>query len=90
MRGKDKILEKTSHLPNFKSDILTYWKSCLQLARQLVKVFALSLDLPEDYFDSRTTFPGADGVLNYYPVTTAEETAANSVRSENTRLVRSI
>jgi isopenicillin N synthase-like dioxygenase len=62
-----------------KSDILTYWQSCLQLARQLVKVFALSLNLPENYFDSRTTFPGADGVMNYYPVTTAEETAANSV-----------
>ncbi|KAH0150202.1 Clavaminate synthase-like protein, partial [Aureobasidium melanogenum] len=79
IRGEDFVWEGTSHLPNFKTDILAYWKSCLQLARQLVKVFALSLDLPEEYFGSRTTFPGADGVLNYYPVTTAEETAANSV-----------
>jgi isopenicillin N synthase-like dioxygenase len=71
IRGENFVWEGTSHLTNFKSDILTYWQSCLQLARQLVKVFALSLDLPEDYFDSRTTFPGADGVLNYYPVTTA-------------------
>ncbi len=35
--------------------------------------------MPEDYFDSRTTYPGADGVFNYYPVTTAEESATNAV-----------
>jgi isopenicillin N synthase-like dioxygenase len=29
--------------------------------------------------DSRTTYPGADGVFNYYPTTTAEEKANNSV-----------
>ncbi|TIA00572.1 Clavaminate synthase-like protein [Aureobasidium pullulans] len=79
IRGEEFVWQGTSHLPDFKSDVLNYWKSCLQLARQLVKVFALSLDLPEDYFDTRTTFPGADGVMNYYPITTAEETASNAV-----------
>lgn len=44
-----------------------------------MKVFALSLDLEENYFDSRTTYPGADGVFNYYPTTTEEETKNNSV-----------
>ena len=42
-------------------------------------MFALSLDLAEDYFDSRTTYPGADGVFNYYPTTTEAETANNAV-----------
>ncbi|THX99639.1 Clavaminate synthase-like protein, partial [Aureobasidium pullulans] len=79
IRGEEFVWQGTSHLPNFKSDVLNYWNPCLQLARQLVKVFALSLDLPEDYFDTRTTFPGADGVMNYYPITTAEETASNAV-----------
>lgn len=79
IRGEDFVWEGTSHLPGFKEEVLTYWGSCLALARKLVRVFALSLDLEEDYFDSRTTYPGADGVFNYYPPTTEEETKDNSV-----------
>jgi isopenicillin N synthase-like dioxygenase len=79
LRGEDFVWEGTSHLPGFKDDVLAYWAACLTLARRLVKVFALSLDLEEDYFDSRTTYPGADGVFNYYPTTTEEETANNAV-----------
>jgi isopenicillin N synthase-like dioxygenase len=79
IRGEEFVWEGTSHLPGFKDEVLTYWASCLTLARKLVKVFALSLDLPEDYFDSRTTYPGADGVFNYYPTTTEEEKASNAV-----------
>ena len=79
IRGEEFVWEGTSQLPRFKDEVLTYWASCLTLARKLVKVFALSLDLPEDYFDSRTTYPGADGVFNYYPTTTEEEKARNAV-----------
>jgi isopenicillin N synthase-like dioxygenase len=32
-----------------------------------VRIFALSLDLPADYFDAITSHPGADGVYNMYP-----------------------
>jgi isopenicillin N synthase-like dioxygenase len=64
IRGEDFVWEETSHLPAFKDQVLAYWAACLTLARKLVKVFALSLDLAEDYFDSRTTYPGADGVFN--------------------------
>jgi isopenicillin N synthase-like dioxygenase len=59
--------------------VLTYWASCLTLSRNLVKIFALSLDLEENYFDSRTTYPGADGVFNFYPTTTDEEKANKTV-----------
>ena len=55
------------------------WAACLTLARRLVKAFALSLDLEEIYFDSKVTYPGADGVFNYYPPRTEEETASNDV-----------
>ncbi|KAH9217601.1 hypothetical protein DL95DRAFT_295238 [Leptodontidium sp. 2 PMI_412] len=79
IRGEEFVWEETSHLPDFKKEVLHYWASCLTLARKLVKVFALSLDLEENYFDSRTTYPGADGVFNYYPTTTEEETQNNSV-----------
>lgn len=79
IRGEEFVWEGTSHLPGFKDEVLHYWASCLTLARRLVKVFSLSLDLPEDYFDSRTTYPGADGTFNYYPPRTEEEKAKEAV-----------
>ena len=66
MQGEEFVWESTAHLPGFKEDVLEYWASCLALAREPVRTFALSLDLPENYFDSRTTYPGADGVTNFY------------------------
>lgn len=36
-------------------------------------MFALSLDLDENYWDDKVTHPGADGVFNYYPPRTVEE-----------------
>lgn len=79
IRGEEFVWDGTSHLSEFKQDVLAYWQACLKLARKLIRIFALSLNLAEDYFDSRTTYPGADGVFNYYPVNTAEELAADSV-----------
>jgi isopenicillin N synthase-like dioxygenase len=76
LHGEEMIWEGTSHLPNFKEDVLTYWAACLTLARKLVRIFALSLDLEEDYFDEKTTYPGADGVFNYYPPTSEEQKRA--------------
>ncbi|KAH8649604.1 hypothetical protein BGZ60DRAFT_421938 [Tricladium varicosporioides] len=67
------IWAATSHIENFKSDSLIYWQACLKLARKLNRIFALSLSLPENYFDSLTTFPGADGVYNFYPALTPEQ-----------------
>lgn len=67
LRGEEFVWEGTAHLPGFKADVLAYWQACLTLARRLVRVFALALDLPEAYFDDVVTFPGADGVFNYYP-----------------------
>ena len=39
----------------------------LDLARHLFRLFALSLDLPENHFDSMTTHPGGISRLLYYP-----------------------
>jgi isopenicillin N synthase-like dioxygenase len=33
----------------------------------MIRIFALALDMPEDYFDSVTTNPGADGLYVHYP-----------------------
>lgn len=67
LMSEDFVWDETSHLPGFQEDMLAYWQQCLTLARRLIRVFALALDLPETYFDHLVTFPGADGVLNYYP-----------------------
>ncbi|GAP91735.1 putative 2OG-Fe oxygenase superfamily protein [Rosellinia necatrix] len=73
IRGEDFVWEGTSHLPGFKEDCVAYWSSCLQLSRKLVRMFALSLDLDENYWDEKVTHPGADAVFNYYPSRTQEE-----------------
>ena len=78
IRGEEFIWAGTSPLPGFEDEALGYWATCLTLARELVKVFALSLHLEEDYFDSRTTYPGADGLFNSYPPTTKEEERKNN------------
>lgn len=75
LRGEDFVWDDTAHLHGFKDGCLTYWSSCLMLARRLVKIFALALELPEDYFDTLTTYPGADGVFNFYPAMTSEQAA---------------
>ena len=74
-KGASWIWDKTEDVPNFKEDCMAYYHECLRLARRLVKIFALCLDLPEDYFDSVTTYPGADSVFNYYPAMSAEQVA---------------
>lgn len=48
----------TEDIPDFKKDCIRYWQENLILARRLIKIFALSLELPEDYFDSVTSHPG--------------------------------
>lgn len=58
---------RTTTVPHFAPAVITYWRSCLTLARALVRSFALSLDLEETFFDSKVTHPDAALALNYYP-----------------------
>lgn len=57
----------TASVPHFKPSVIAYWRSCLALARAMVRVFALSLDLSETYFDAKFSHPDAALALNYYP-----------------------
>lgn len=57
----------TDNIPHFQTNVLTYWRASLALARKLVRVFALSLDLPEEFFDDKFAYPDASLALNYYP-----------------------
>lgn len=58
---------RTKTVPHFAPAVIEYWRSCLTLARALVRSFALSLDLEETFFDSKVTHPDAALALNYYP-----------------------
>ncbi len=68
-QGSDGVWQQTAQLPGFKDATLAWWQHCLQLARGLVRLFALALDLPEAYFDAVTTHPGSDGLYICYPGT---------------------
>ena len=67
LRQEEFHWEATSNLPHFKPSIIAYWRACLKLARALVHSFALSLELPENFFDSKFSHPDAALALNYYP-----------------------
>ncbi|KAK6080866.1 2OG-Fe(II) oxygenase superfamily protein [Seiridium cupressi] len=59
--------QATSNLPQFEESMVEYYRACLQLSWVLVRSFALSLDLPEDHFDTKSQCPDATLTLNYYP-----------------------
>lgn len=72
IRAEDHIWEGTLGVPGFKDDAIAYYGSVLSLARRLTKIFALALDLDENYFDALTTYPGADLAFNLYPPVAAD------------------
>ncbi|KAH6646340.1 hypothetical protein BKA67DRAFT_583920 [Truncatella angustata] len=66
-KSDDFIWDKTNHIEGYRSVLVEFWQRRLQLARKLIRLFALALDLPEDYFDAIVTHPGADAVHIHYP-----------------------
>lgn len=56
-------------LPGFKTFIQPHLLKRQQLTRQLLQGFALSLELPENYFEDSHHFLGCNLVYNYYPAT---------------------
>lgn len=53
--------------PGFYDAIKVYYGKALLLSRHLCRLFALSLGLPEIYFDSKTTHPSANSRMLFYP-----------------------
>ncbi|CAH0051805.1 unnamed protein product [Clonostachys solani] len=64
---KDSMIWAPNGIPEFKETILGHYEQCLATARRLIRIIALGLDLPEDYFDRLTSYPGADFALVFYP-----------------------
>ena len=59
-------------LPGFASFIKAHLAKRVRLAQTMARSFALSLDLPEDYFDRYYRHLGVVSIINYYPPLTAE------------------
>ncbi|CAG7949511.1 unnamed protein product [Penicillium nalgiovense] len=70
--------DTTSHLPGFHETTIEFYQDRLTLARKMIRIFALALDMPEDYFDDVTTNPGADGLYVHYPATPADTLGENN------------
>lgn len=73
-RGKD--------LAGFYTAVRDYYGEVLELARHLFRLFALSLGLPENYFDAMTTHPGGIARLLYYPPAKHAHVTPNEARRE--------
>ncbi|RYO86674.1 hypothetical protein DL764_008968 [Monosporascus ibericus] len=67
LRCEDYHWEATTNMPHFKGAVVWYWRSCLAVAWSLVKIFSMSLDLPEDFFAYKLSHPDAALALYYYP-----------------------
>lgn len=67
MRPEDFPWEATRHMPHFRDAAVAYFRECLRVARALTRVFALSLDLDEEFFVEKVQYPDAAFALNYYP-----------------------
>ncbi|KAK9799919.1 hypothetical protein SCARD494_01712 [Seiridium cardinale] len=63
----ESIWDGTRHLEGFRSVLIEFYQRRLALARKLIRLFAMALDLPENFFDAITTHPGADAVHIHYP-----------------------
>lgn len=56
-----------SELLGFREDLYAYQLQLLRLSRQLTRIFALALHLPEDYFDDFIKRPEAGMRILHYP-----------------------
>lgn len=53
--------------PEFRPAMYAYYNSVLEFSKKMMRIFALSLDLPEDYFDGAMKFPMTGIRILHYP-----------------------
>ncbi|TFK40456.1 hypothetical protein BDQ12DRAFT_679443 [Crucibulum laeve] len=64
-------------LPGFKEPVLAYYHAAVDLGKRLFPLFALALDLPENFFDDKTTKPAAIMRILHYPPQNLTDIAVN-------------
>ena len=68
--GSDPLLTTPNHwpdLPGFKQAYRAYYAAMQDLALELMRLFALALDLPETWFDGKVDRHMTNLTANYYP-----------------------
>jgi isopenicillin N synthase-like dioxygenase len=55
-------------MPGFREAVSEYWRAMEDVSAQLMRIFALALDLDENYFVSRSDRHVTNMRINYYPV----------------------
>ncbi|KAI0683098.1 Clavaminate synthase-like protein [Earliella scabrosa] len=63
----DNVWPDSDSIPGFREAVLHYYHAAVRLGKSLFPLFALALDLPENFFDDKTTKPAAIMRLLYYP-----------------------
>ncbi|KAG8907719.1 hypothetical protein FRB99_002515 [Tulasnella sp. 403] len=56
-----------SDIPGFREELLRYYYTIVHLGKTLFRLFALALELPEDFFNDKTKRPAAIMRLLHYP-----------------------
>lgn len=51
----------------FRQPLEAYQREIIRIGRKLVRLFALALDMPEDYFDDKFAVPNLIQRILYYP-----------------------
>lgn len=54
-------------LAGFKETYIQYCGTVLELCRKMMRIFALSLGVREDYFDWKIRYPGVTSRMMHYP-----------------------
>ncbi|KAJ4304647.1 hypothetical protein N0V90_000173 [Kalmusia sp. IMI 367209] len=70
-------------LPDFKANVGKYYSAVMGLSRQLLHLFALSLDLEETYFDKLCKKPGVLLKLNHYPAAVLDSPDAAGIHAHS-------
>ncbi|KAJ5690045.1 hypothetical protein N7462_004437 [Penicillium macrosclerotiorum] len=58
-------------IPGFSQTYIKYCATVLELCRKLMRIFALALEIPENYFDSKVQSPGITSRMMHYPAQSA-------------------
>ncbi|KIP04232.1 hypothetical protein PHLGIDRAFT_25703 [Phlebiopsis gigantea 11061_1 CR5-6] len=66
MAGEN-VWPDSTELPDFREPVMEYYHAVVDLGRHLFPIFALALDLPENFFEDKITKPAAIMRLLYYP-----------------------
>jgi isopenicillin N synthase-like dioxygenase len=65
--GQNGVTNRWPTVPGFKETALAYYNALEALARRMLPLYAVALDLPADHFDAKCDAPFASLRLSHYP-----------------------